>query len=74
MLYTGIHDNDTILGWYEKGSGRQAKTPAEKKEISWHFIEAALRSDARTVVIPLQDILGLGSEARMNTPGTVENN
>jgi len=75
VLYTGTHDNDTLVGWYEKErKGRHAKTPAEKTEISWYFIEIAMRSDARTVIIPLQDILGLDSEARMNTPGTAEGN
>lgn len=75
VLYTGTHDNDTLLGWYRKGEkGRQSKMPEESGDICWYFIETALRSDARTVIIPLQDILELDSEARMNTPGTAEGN
>ncbi len=75
FLYTGTHDNDTLLGWYEEGNkGRQAAASEEKREICRHFIELALQSDARTVIIPLQDILALGTEARMNTPGTAEGN
>ena len=75
VLYTGTHDNDTLLGWYGKDKKDwHTKTQAEKEEISWHFIEVAMRSDACMVVIPLQDILGLDSEARMNTPGTAEGN
>jgi len=75
ILYTGTHDNDTILGWYGQGrKGWKTKTQGEKAEIALHFVEAAMSSDAGTVIIPLQDILALDSEARMNTPGTVEGN
>lgn len=79
-VYTGTHDNDTILGWHRKKhrvgySGEKNENERENDaEICWHYIEMALRSDAAMVIIPLQDILCLGSEARMNTPGTVGEN
>ncbi|MGI5882167.1 MAG: bifunctional glycogen debranching protein GlgX/4-alpha-glucanotransferase [Dethiobacteria bacterium] len=75
VLYTGTHDNDTLLGWYATGKkGEKGEKLHDEKEVCWHFIEMALRSDARIVIIPLQDILCLGSEARMNLPGTAEGN
>ena len=75
VLYTGTHDNDMILGWYGKGREDWAsKTPAEKEEIAWYYIETAMHSDAETVIIPLQDILGLDSAGRMNIPGTADHN
>ncbi len=76
VLYTGTHDNDTLLGWY-RNKGRKGLLPGkpqEEKDIPWFFIDMALRSDAEKVIIPLQDIFGLGSEGRMNSPGTIENN
>ena len=82
IVYTGTHDNDTLQGWYGSmpswerefskrylGNGH---TPRE--EIHWDFIRAALGSRARLAVIPMQDYLGLGSEARMNEPSTLGNN
>jgi len=88
VLYTGTHDNDTLLGWYRSaaipcttiGSDTRKKevwaAPPDwgEKDACRHFIEAALRSDAAMVIIPLQDILLLDSSARMNIPGTVEGN
>lgn len=82
VVYTGTHDNDTIRGWYhslditdKELSIRymdNASTPEE--EIHWDFIRLAQASVADLVVIPLQDYLGLGSEARINTPSTLGNN
>lgn len=69
IVYTGSHDNDTILGWY-RANGQEG----EPEEVCWRFIEMAYKSDADTVIIPLQDILCLGTEAKMNVPGTVEGN
>ncbi|MFH0992257.1 MAG: 4-alpha-glucanotransferase [bacterium] len=79
VVYTGTHDNDTTLGWYEKASEheqdflrRYAATSAA--EIHWDLIALAARSVADVVVFPMQDILGLGSESRMNLPGTTVGN
>lgn len=75
VVYTGTHDNDTTIGWYKKkfltDSGSLA---VDLKALCWEYIEMAYRSDADTVILPLQDILCLDSTARMNTPGTIENN
>ena len=82
VVYTGTHDNDTIRGWYEslKPADKQMavrymnskRTP--ESEIHWDFIRLALASVADLAVIPLQDYLGLGSEARLNTPSTLGSN
>jgi 4-alpha-glucanotransferase len=83
VVYTGTHDNNTILGWYNNVSNN-IKRCAEKylnlvtglkdRDICWYFIELALRSNADIVIIPLQDLFCLGSEARMNLPGSVNGN
>ena len=73
VAYTGTHDNDTILGWHMKN--RLDQWPDKTaEEICWEYIEMAMGSDADTVIIPMQDILCLGSSARMNTPGTATGN
>ncbi|MFH0811728.1 MAG: 4-alpha-glucanotransferase [Pseudomonadota bacterium] len=82
IAYTGTHDNNTIRGWFEK-----EVTPEDKKrlfkylsrevpaeEIHWELIRLVMMSVANTVIFPLQDILGLGEEARMNLPATREGN
>ena len=78
LLYTGTHDNDTSEGWWEnaKESTKEfaLKYLPHREKISQSMIEAALGSVADTVIVPMQDILSLGSEARMNTPGTVGGN
>ncbi|HET9307588.1 MAG TPA: 4-alpha-glucanotransferase [Candidatus Sulfotelmatobacter sp.] len=74
VIYTGTHDNDTVAGWWESGAAEHERRNAESylgrsdDGIHWSFIRAALCSPASLSVIPLQDVLGLGSEARMNTP------
>jgi len=74
VIYTGTHDNDTVVGWWESGAAEHERRNAESylgrsdDGIHWSFIRAALCSPASLSVIPLQDVLGLGSEARMNTP------
>ena len=89
-VYTGTHDNDTTVGWCRsesrKGSTRtEEEIAAERKlildylgtdghEIHWDLIHLGARSNANTFVVPLQDLLGLGSEARMNTPGVAGGN
>jgi 4-alpha-glucanotransferase len=76
VVYTGTHDNDTSVGWYEKAKPADRALMAEylgKERIDephWDLIRLAHASVADTAIIPLQDLLGLGSEARMNTPGT----
>lgn len=76
VVYTGTHDNDTALGWWE-GLAKEEKYNVHKylqmsreANISWVLIHAAISSVARTAIIPMQDILGLGSSARMNIPAT----
>ena len=75
VAYTGTHDNDTIAGWWSHASAEERAAAAERLvtvdgPVSWPFLEMVFRSRARLAVAPLQDILELGSEARMNTPGT----
>lgn len=90
VVYTGTHDNDTTVGWFkDKGFsfGNRGKVAMRKerelalkclnsngKQIHWDMIKAALKSQANTVIFPAQDLLGLGSEARMNRPGTSHGN
>src|SRR5437773_231027 len=89
-VYTGTHDNDTTVGWFKSvagaGSTRDAKQierehefclkylNTDGKEINWNFIRAVLASVANTAIVPLQDVLGLGTEARMNLPNSTEGN
>jgi 4-alpha-glucanotransferase len=90
VVYTGTHDNDTTVGWWTStGEGDSTREPEEVREehehalayldtqgreIHWAFIRAALASVADTAIVPLQDVLGLGSEARMNLPGRAHGN
>ncbi len=82
VVYTGTHDNDTILGWYHTIQGEDKElcnqylqlANCDGKELHWEFIRAALASVAKLAVIPMQDYLGLGPEARINIPSTLGNN
>jgi 4-alpha-glucanotransferase len=80
VVYTGTHDNDTLLGWWESGATEHERHDAEaylgrpEDGLHWAMIRAALGSVASLCVVPLQDILGLGSEARMNVPSHDEGN
>jgi len=90
VVYTGTHDNNTTIGWFREevlGDTTQSREvrEAEKrlalkymgsdgKEVNWDFIRLALMSVADTAIIPLQDVLGLGAEARMNRPATASGN
>lgn len=90
VVCTGTHDNDTTIGWFrgsEINHTTQSKKQREKerqlalkylgtdgREINWDFIRLALMSVADTAIIPMQDVLGLGSEARMNIPGSNKGN
>jgi 4-alpha-glucanotransferase len=79
VVYTGTHDNDTALGWYQsldpdtRGRFHDA-TGSRGVDPAWDLLAFAWRSPARWAVAPLQDILGLGSEARMNKPATITGN
>jgi len=90
FVYTGTHDNDTVVGWFNseagEGSTRSQEEIDEERQcilsytktwgesIEWDMISLAYHSAANTAIIPLQDLMGLGSEARLNTPGQTENN
>jgi len=79
VVYTGTHDNDTTLGWYEALAPETREFMLEylgwpSEEMPWVLIRAAYRSIARLAVVPMQDLLSLGSEHRMNRPGTTEGN
>jgi 4-alpha-glucanotransferase len=82
VIYTGTHDNDTTVGWWQHLSRRErarvdvamAAAGIGEKEPNWKLIQLALRSRARLALIPAQDVLGLGSEGRLNTPGRPKGN
>ncbi|KAE7998182.1 hypothetical protein FH972_002751 [Carpinus fangiana] len=76
VVYPGTHDNDTVRGWWdilkqeEKSNVLKHLKITEEDDISWALIQAVLSSVARTAIIPMQDVLGLGNSARMNIPAT----
>lgn len=79
VIYTGTHDNNTTLGWYATLSDDMRAHVAEyygfpSLPMPWPLIGSALASPARWAILPLQDLLALGEEHRMNTPGTTEGN
>ena len=79
IVYTGTHDNDTVAGWFKNASAADRAYVLDylntgDQEIHWSFIRLAWASVANTAIIPMQDLLGLDSEARMNLPGTTEKN
>jgi 4-alpha-glucanotransferase len=90
VAYTGTHDSDTTVGWWSsKGRGESTRSDddirrerdfamrylnTDGREIHWVFIRTLLASVADTVLFPLQDVLGLGTEARMNQPATLGGN
>ena len=82
IVYTGTHDNSTIQGWYKEISYEDKEMCINymnnrnnpDKDIHWDFICLAMRSVADTCIIPVQDYLGLGNEARINTPSTLGSN
>ncbi len=80
VVYTGTHDNDTTVGWYnqasdhERGRLHQYLGCTGSHGIAWDTIRLALSSVANQAIIPLQDVFGLGTDARMNAPGTAEGN
>jgi 4-alpha-glucanotransferase len=75
VVYTTTHDTDTAAGWFASLPKRErAATGLDPDEPHWGMIELALRSRASLAIVPAQDVLGLGSEARMNRPGETEGN
>ena len=82
IVYTGTHDNNTAVGWFVNDATEDEKNnlseylgrPLHRENIHWELIELAMMSNANTAVIPFQDLLGLGAEARMNTPSTTHGN
>ncbi len=79
VIYTGTHDNDTTVGWWQqlddhtRGLVRSSLVDPDE-EMPWALIRLALQSPARLAVVPAQDLLGLDSASRMNIPGTPEGN
>ncbi|WP_419658952.1 MalQ: 4-alpha-glucanotransferase [Desulfosarcina variabilis str. Montpellier] len=82
FVYTGTHDNNTVRGWFENEADKKAKKRwrsyigrnVSAANISWEMIRLAMMSVADTVIIPMQDLLGLGADARMNDPSTTKGN
>ena len=82
VVYTGTHDHNTLMGWFENELGEKQKRAILKaidakpneKNIHWKLIELAMTSKANLSIIPMQDIMGLDEKARMNIPGTIDNN
>ena len=82
LVYTGTHDNNTVRGWFNKEAKPEDKArvfqyigrTVLEKDISWEFIRLGMVSRANTFIVPMQDVLGLGEEARMNVPATKTGN
>jgi 4-alpha-glucanotransferase len=82
LAYTGTHDNNTIRGWFEKETSpedrqrlfRYLGREVSPEELPKELIRLLMRSAANTVILPLQDLLGLGGEAQMNRPATRQGN
>jgi 4-alpha-glucanotransferase len=86
VVYTGTHDNDTVVGWYESHGGRSKKNAGRElkycldylastgKEINWDFIRGAFASVAEIAIVPMQDVLGLNNDSRMNLPASLSGN
>lgn len=82
VVYTGTHDNDTLKSWYYSLSQEDRRfadnymntTNPSEEQVSWNYIRLALQSVARLAIIPVQDYLGLGCEARINEPSTLGKN
>ena len=80
VVYTGTHDNDTIVGWYKKAKAADKKWVKDyldisnDKEIHWNFIKSAWGSIADIAIAPIQDFLGLDDKSRINTPGVASGN
>jgi len=82
VVYTGTHDNNTIKAWFEKEarSGQKKKLlglfgrKVPSTRLHWELIRLAMSSVGNLAIIPMQDVLGLGEQARMNHPGVIAGN
>ena len=80
VVYTGTHDNDTTMGWFKTASKATAKFAkkyfcmTKEEGLNWGMMRGAWASAADMAIVPMQDLLGLGSEARMNVPSTLGDN
>jgi 4-alpha-glucanotransferase len=79
VIYTGTHDNDTTVGWYETREAEERQRYHDyagptSEDVHWAMMRLAYRAISDLAIVPLQDVLGLGAEARMNTPGKPGNN
>ncbi len=82
VVYTGTHDNNTVRGWFRSEAQIEEKKrlfrylgrEVSEEEVHWEFIRLAMMSVSNLAIIPMQDVLGLGEEARMNRPSTKTNN
>jgi len=79
VSYTGTHDNDTTANWWETLDAdtkkhAEAYLGAQNRNVHWSLIRACLASPAQYAIVPFQDVLGLGADARMNTPSRPEGN
>ena len=79
VCYTGTHDNDTSVGWYEKAPEKardkvRRYMNTDASSIHWDFIRTCLGSPARIAIVPIQDVFGQGSDCRMNVPGVADGN
>jgi 4-alpha-glucanotransferase len=80
VVYTGTHDTNTVMGWYNQGSQEEREVVSRYlgrdigQEPNWAFITVAMMSTANTAIFQMQDVLGTGEESRMNYPGKTEGN
>jgi len=82
VVYTGTHDNNTVRGWFDEESSEEDRRRINSyvghkvgaEDVAWEFIRLAMGSVADTAILPMQDILGLGSRARMNRPASTRGN
>jgi len=82
VVYTGTHDTNTVRGWFENEADVEQKKKlfeligrkVSAKDVAWEMVKLAMHSKSRLAIIPMQDILGLGQDARMNLPATTKNN
>jgi 4-alpha-glucanotransferase len=79
VAYTGTHDNPTAMGWWETAVETEHRLLTQRADptetgVHWQMMRMAFASPARLAIVPLQDVLGLGREARMNTPGVRDGN
>jgi 4-alpha-glucanotransferase len=81
VAYSGTHDNNTVKGWFGEiepwqrdAVWRYIQHHVSHEDMAWQFIEMVAHSQAGLAIFPLQDLLNLGAEARMNVPGIAEGN